>query len=126
MSESELGTEALSELNLGIRELFRVLVPGAYAVILLEWLGSAKIRDWLGESHSLARIAISVVARLIAYGLQVHERWWPYSCVFDRNRRLLNDEVVNIVNGEGTKNYVSEYKYFIETCAPKMKDRTLL
>src|SRR5690242_6135240 len=52
MGENETGTEPLSELNLGIRELFRVVVPGAYAVLLLEWLGSEKIRGWLGESHS--------------------------------------------------------------------------
>jgi hypothetical protein len=123
MGEEEIEAGSFSELNLGIRELFRVVVPGAYAVVLWAWLGSENTRQSLGESHNLASIAISILVGLLAYGLQVHERWWPYDLVFDKHRKSLNDAVAATVNADNTDNYVSEYKYFLETYAQQMKDR---
>src|SRR5438876_3729299 len=122
-------SEALSELNLGIRELFRVLIPGAYTVIVFQWL-RANVDSPLdyasvasGEMRTFWLVGVSTIVGLIAYGLQVHEKWAPYCDVFDHYRQRLNNAVREATAAKEAKNYVNEYKYFLETDGRHYKDR---
>jgi hypothetical protein len=119
----ETGTGTLSELSIGVRELFRIVVPGAYATLLFEWLTAGKFDQISGEGRTLTRIAVSVLVGLIAYGLQVHEKWLPYNVVFEQSRSRLNERIIKIANASNSKDYVGEYKYFLETRAPEIKER---
>ncbi len=111
-----------SELSIGVRELFRIVVPGAYALVLLEWLSREEVALVGGEGKTLSYIALSVLAGLIAYGLQVHEKWFPYTEVFRHNRDRLNRRIVEVAQVQDSKDYVYEYKYFLETSAD-IRDR---
>jgi hypothetical protein len=121
--ETETGTGTFSDLSIGIRELFRIVVPGTYAVLLFEWLTAGKF-EISGEGRTLTRIAVTVLVGLIAYGLQVHEKWFPYNVVFERGKTDLNRRIIEIGSASGdSKDYVGEYKYFLETRAPEIKER---
>src|SRR5437879_1772386 len=117
------GDEQFSELIIGVRELFRIVVPGAYALTLLQWLSAGQIAQSTGEGQTLARIVLSVLAGLLAYGLQVHEKWFPYSYVFNQYREQLNQTIISTANVDPSKDYVNQYKYFLETRAHSIKER---
>ena len=93
-------TGAFSELTIGIRELFRIVVPGGYAVVIFEWLTAGKCDPITGEGQSVSRSAISVIAGLVAYGLLVHEKLWPYSDVFEDSPKRLNPPLSSFAWGE--------------------------
>ena len=109
--------DALSELHLGVRELFRILIPGFYAVALVESL--APHSDLAGFTSSAIHkgLIAALFLGLLAYGLQVHEKWFPFNIGFEQWRLRLNHEL------GGGSDRVHEYKYFLETSAPGIKDR---
>jgi hypothetical protein len=120
---ADSGGEQFSELSIGIRELFRIVIPGAYVLILFEWLTAGRIDQSAGEGRTLARVAFSALAGLIAYGFQVHEKWLPYRDVFKKDVTRLTNAIVEAANCDRSRDLRKEYKYFLETRAPLVKER---
>lgn len=112
----------LSEIELGIRELFRILAPGAYALILIQafWEGSS-LASLLAASTTMG-ITGAFFLGLIGYALRAHETCYPYSISFERGRSQLNTAINKILQTNKSDN-VNLYKYFLETKALNLKDR---
>lgn len=121
----------MSELNIGIREIFRIVIPGGYAFVLFEWL---REKQSICEKSALLCIAVWVLVGLLAYGLQVHKRWQPYKNTFIKNVKELGDAIKKVANDNEVvgKNdeqkkdpdpYKDVYKYFLEKHAPETKER---
>jgi hypothetical protein len=110
-------SKAFQSLNLGFRELFRIFVPGFYAVALLEWLAPrAELTQFVAQGVK-DTLVVSFFLGLIGIGLQVHEKWYPYTRDFERWRILLNNEL-----GSGP-DQVHRYKYILETLGEGIKNR---
>jgi hypothetical protein len=113
----------LSELQLGIRELFRILVPGAYVLVLLYLLApAAELTIQIRTSNVIQLIAVFFLG-LFAYALRVHERWWPYFSSFDRHRAALDRAIEQVLGRRLAADHVHYYKYFLETRGASIKDR---
>ena len=113
----------LSELQLGIRELFRILVPGAYALTLLYLLTpAARLTIQIQASNVNQLIAVFFLG-LFGYALRVHERWWPYFPSFDRHRATLDRSIEQVLGRRLAADHVHYYKYFLETRGTSIKDR---
>ena len=112
----------LSELQLGIRELFRILFPGVYALLLLAVLasGTELVQSFTSSNARLS--AAVLLLGVIGYGLRAHECWWPYSRVFEVYRKQLNVKIqaVSDLTGPDLK---AEYKYFLTTGSRDVADR---
>jgi hypothetical protein len=107
MAESE--DQPFSELQLGIRELFRIVIPGAYGLVLLTLLPGASLPDDL--SSSTVRLAVGAFfLGLLGYALRAHESWWPYSPIFWNGVNLLNAAIEREV---GRGEHTALYKYFL-------------
>ncbi len=117
------GKATFSELQLGIRELFRILVPGAYLVGLLQFLAPQSSLVTKMSASTLSQVAAMFFLGVFGYALRVHEKWWPYFRTFERQRKLLNQQIVKVIGGESTIDQVNLYKYFLETEATDLKDR---
>jgi hypothetical protein len=114
-----------SGLAIGFRELFRIIVPGAYALILYKYLQLEPFIQVNCERSTLVYIAFSVFIGLIAYGFRIHETLQPYKHFYEKHRVKLNDEIKQNVPStkDKDKDYVYEYKYFLETCAHEVNER---
>jgi hypothetical protein len=127
-----------SELQLGIRELFRIVVPGAYGVMLLLLLAPDSVPAKLARQSTGVGLGASFFLGLLGYALRPHERWAPYFFHFERYRDELNREVARIINYPSPVAEVAEaldppslsqgdhgavYKLFLEIKATDVKDR---
>jgi hypothetical protein len=112
-----------SELQLGIRELFRIVVPGAYLAALFYFLApGSDIVALMNKGTALLVVTVFFLG-LFAYALRPHERWWPYFRGFELERDRLNRAIIESVGGDPNIDYVGPYKYFLETEAIYLKDR---
>jgi hypothetical protein len=118
---------SFSELQLGIRELFRVVVPGAYAIALFKFLTPETEFYVTASGSTLSLVIAAFFLGLVGYALRVHATWWPYSLVFERGRKQLHDEIRAVLGGGSEEDngdpYRPLYKYFLETKAADLKDR---
>lgn len=120
---TEKQNDKLSELQLGIRELFRILVPGAYVMALLALFAPQNAIVQLVEKGTLNLLVASLFLGLVGYALRVHERCFPYFLVFDKHRKPLNDAIIETISAEEGKDNVDLYKYFLETCDSPLRSR---
>jgi hypothetical protein len=109
--------KAFQSLNLSFRELFRIFVPGVYAVALLGWLAPKAELTQFVTTGVIDTLVTSFFLGLIGVGLQVHEKWYPYTRDFEKWRILLNHEL------GGGPDQVYRYKYILETLGEGIKDR---
>jgi hypothetical protein len=123
MAEELEAAKTFSELQLGVRELFRILVPGAFALALVYVLAPTNTLFAPFLSNTVAQVVFVLFTGLIAYALQAHELWWPYNRSFERWRSELNRAIVDAVGGPATTDYVNAYKFFLETKALDMRSR---
>jgi hypothetical protein len=111
------------ELELGFRELFRILIPGAYAVSLAQVVApNASFSQTLLKTTA-SGLAATFFLGLIGYALRVHERWFPYYRYFEKQRASLNNEIARIAAVSPETDNVDFYKYFLETSAESLNDR---
>jgi hypothetical protein len=115
--------KVLKELELGIRELFRILVPGAYAVTLAKVAAPTSAFTTLVTGSTASGIAASFFLGLIGYALRPHERWFPFYMHFEKYRHELNSAIASVLGKDVTSDNVDIYKYFLETQADDMSDR---
>lgn len=112
-----------SELQLGVREVFRIIVPGAYLAALFYFLApGSDIVSLMNRGTALFVVTVFFLG-LFAYALRPHERWWPYFRGFELERDRLNTAIVESIRGDRNIDYVGPYKYFLETEATHLKDR---
>jgi hypothetical protein len=111
------------ELELGFRELFRILIPGAYAVSLAQVVAPDSAFSQALTRSTASGLAATFFLGLIGYSLRVHERWFPYFWCFERQRAVLNAEIARIAAISGETDNVGFYKYFLETSADDVGDR---
>ena len=130
--------KALSELELGIRELFRIVVPGVYGTLLIVLLApESELAKFIGKSIG-AGLGSSFFLGLFGYALRPHERWAPYFLTFEKHRIKLNDEIIRVVAASPavpevevalvpiqhqSPDHVALYKVFLECKAVDVKDR---
>lgn len=88
----------LSDLDLGIRELFRIVIPGAYAVLLILLLAPESSAAKFASRNAGLGIGASFFLGLLGYALRPHERWAPYFLHFESYRVKLNDEITRIIS----------------------------
>jgi len=112
-------SQPFSELQLGVRELFRIIVPGAYAGVLFSLLPDAVLPDKILSSTGLTIAAVFFLG-LAAYALRPHECWWPYSNVFWKHVDSLNN-AIGMSAGPGE--HTSLYKYFLTVGRRDVRDR---
>lgn len=119
----EKQSDKLSELQLGIRELFRILVPGAYVLGLLMLLtpGNALVR--LAEQGASSQLVASLFFGMVGYALRLHERCFPYFVLFEKYRKPLNDAIIETTSKGGGRDNVDVYKYFLETSDSPLRNR---
>lgn len=115
--------EKPSELQLGIRELFRILVPGAYVMALLSLFAPRNEVVQLAERGTTNLLVASLFFGLIGYAARLHERCFPYFFVFERYRKPLNQAIIAATGKGGQRDNVDLYKYFLETCGSTLRDR---
>jgi hypothetical protein len=115
------GGGPLSELQLGIRELFRIAVPGAYAVILLRYFAPTSPLTVERNASTLELLAATFFLGLFLYALRVHSHWWPY----DGPWRAGVERLGNVIRAQISRSgdHRDLYKYFLTTAAPEMRDR---
>lgn len=113
----------LKELELGVRELFRIFVPGAYAVALLQLLmPDAKLSKVIA-GRTTSGILAAFFLGIIGYALRAHERWFPYYLRFEEYRLRLKSEIDKVIGSKDQADNVATYKYFLETHATNVNDR---
>ena len=84
------------ELELGFRELFRILIPGAFVVSLAQALfPCAQFTQTITKSTA-SGLAATFFCGLVGYALRAHERWFPYFLQFEKKRAELNTEIARI------------------------------
>ena len=113
----------LKELELGVRELFRIFIPGAYAVVLVQLLTPKSDFAQLIAGRTTSALSAAFFLGLIGYALRVHERWFPYFIHFEKYRLILKNEIDRVIGSETPDDNVRYYKYFLETDAEKVNDR---
>jgi hypothetical protein len=106
-----------SELTLGIREIFRIIVPGAYAILLIISLAPGSTLAKFAAASLSNGLAAAFFIGLAGYALQLHEVCFPYSANFHYWREALNKAL------GGGDDHIHEYKYFLETRAAGIKER---
>lgn len=105
--------EPTEALGLGFRELFRILVPGIYAGVLIRAIAPF---EWVGKisSDGIGKLAISIALGIFLYAARVHE-WVPgYRGFFGTELAKLNSEISKV--SEKERDHTHEYKYFLEAC----------
>ncbi len=103
--------EPTETLGLGLRELFRILVPGLYAALLIRPIAPS---DWVREisSDGIGKLAISIALGLVLYAARVHKTVPGYRGFFKSELAKLNSEVSKVSGTE--RDHTDEYKYFLE------------
>jgi hypothetical protein len=132
--------KSFSDLELGIREIFRIIVPGAYGVMLVLILApESAAAKFAGKSAGVG-IGASFFLGVLGYALRPHERWAPYFFHFENCRVKLNDEITRVIRTapavheiesaleppykvHENSDHVALYKVFLETKVPEAKDR---
>jgi len=115
--------EKLSELQLGIRELFRILVPGAYVMFLLSIYAPQNPFVQLAEKGTTSLLVASLFFGLVGYALRVHERCFPYFMVFEEFRKPLNEAIIEVTSRGASRDNIDVYKYFLETSDSPLRYR---
>lgn len=113
-------------LNLGFREVFRIVIPGAYG---LGWLYAllGERANWLLSSSAVS-IGAAVVVGVGAYALLPHSlplgplnRWWPYARLRKKHIGELSDAIARVLEVGDEADHRSRdafknlYKYFVAT-----------
>jgi hypothetical protein len=111
------------ELEIGFRELFRILIPGAYVVSLAQVIAPDAAFTQRLVKDTASGVAATFFLGLIGYALRVHERWLPYFWYFEKQRVRLNDEIARVASVSRERDNVDFYKYFLETSADNLSDR---
>lgn len=111
------------ELEIGFREIFRIIIPGAYFLSLTQVVASHLPFSKLITTSTAAGLAATFFLGLIGYALRAHERWFPYFRAFEVQRASLNNEIARITELSNSEDNVSVYKYFLETGAAEFSDR---
>ena len=119
MAEEKL----FKELELGFRELFRILIPGAYALVLTQVIDPTSSFSQAIAKNTASGLAATFFLGLIGYALRTHERWFPYFVYFEQQRASLNAEIARITGLSEASDNVATYKYFLETDAEDVNDR---
>lgn len=113
-----------SVLQLGVRELFRIFVPGAYAALLLSVLPGLPLVLAKTISSTSSQIAVAFFLGLVAYALRPHECWWPYNRVFWKHVNELETEIELIVGKAPTADgHTATYKYLLTTGSAVVRER---
>src|SRR6266849_2198288 len=114
--------KAFSELQLGIRELFRIVIPGAYAVVLVGLI-APETHFFEQLTSSTARLlGVTFFLGLVGYALRPNDCWWPYFVGFDGGINKLNAEIAKAAGRSPEDEYTAEYKYFLTTGPPEVRD----
>jgi hypothetical protein len=121
MPETKDSGGALSELQLGIREVFRIAVPGAYLVVLLRYFAPTSALSVRSGADTADLLAAAFFLGLLLYALRVHSHWWPFKRVWKREVNALSDAMKTHLGDPDA--YRDLYKYFLATSAPEMRDR---
>lgn len=111
------------ELEIGFRELFRIVIPGAYFVSLAQVIATDSEFSKLIIQNTASGLAATFFLGLICYALRPHERWFPYFLYFEKQRSALNDEIARITGLSPQTDNVGVYKYFLETEVAEFSDR---
>src|SRR5438046_1772606 len=97
MADTGSEPKSLTELQRSIRELFRIFVPGAYALLLLQLLTPGTPALTRFEQSTLAQGIAIFFAGLFGYALRAHERWWPYFLWFESERVRLDNAIRRVL-----------------------------
>jgi hypothetical protein len=119
MAEQKL----FKDLELGVRELFRILIPGAYVVSVAELLYPTVPSILALTTSTAAGLSAAFFIGLTGYALRAHERWFPYFFYFEQQRARLNSEIARVTGESPTKDHVGSYKFFLETKTQGLSDR---
>lgn len=112
----------VSSITIGIRELFRIVVPGLLVLCYLKVEFPKQLSSWNGTTSLAYMLTISFFIGLFVYVLQGHRRYWPWNKAFNNQIKKLGDEVKAALGGAPSivgENYEIEYKHFLETKADR-------
>ncbi|MGA7217084.1 MAG: hypothetical protein WBX38_02150 [Candidatus Sulfotelmatobacter sp.] len=132
--------KSFSDLELGIRELFRIIVPGAYGVMLVLILAPDSAAAKFAGKNGGVGLGASFFLGVLGYALRPHERWAPYFFIFEKCRVKLNDEITRVIRTapavhevesaldppyqvHENSDHVALYKVFLEVKVPEARDR---
>ena len=99
------------ELELGFRELFRILIPGAFVVTLAQFVAPKAPITQAMTASAASGLATTFFCGLACYALRIHERWFPFFLQFENKRAALNEEIARITARKSAKDNVDIYKY---------------
>ena len=107
-----------SSITIGIREFFRILVPGLMAVAYVRVEFPSFLLLWDGTASFVYILILSFFVGLVVYVSQAYQRFWPWRNVYHQNIGRLSREVGVALGGTPpllSDVYHAEYKYFLET-----------
>ena len=107
-----------SSITIGIRELFRIIVPGLMVAGYVKAEFSSLLSPWDGTASFVYILILSFFVGLIVYALQVHRWCWPWHNMFNQQIKRLGNEVGVALGGAPSlmgEVYHAEYKHFLET-----------
>ncbi len=114
--------KAASSITIGIRELFRIVVPGLLVLCYLKFEFPEQLSKWNDTTSLAYMLIISFFIGLFVYVLQGHRRCWPWRKVFHKQTKRLGDEVGAALGGAPSivgEDYEIEYKHYLETKADR-------
>ncbi|MBA7505751.1 hypothetical protein ES706_04428 [subsurface metagenome] len=107
-----------SSITIGIRELFRILVPGLMVVGYMRAEFPFLLSPWDGTASIVYVLILSFFIGLVVYVLRMHRWCWPWRNVFRQHIGRLIREVKVALGGMPplmAEVYHAEYKHFLET-----------
>lgn len=107
-----------SSITIGIRELFRILVPGLMVIGYVKAEFPNLPSPWNGTASLLYILTLSFVVGLVVYVSKIHKWCPPWHNVFRQQINRLISEVRVALGGAPSlmpEFYHAEYKYILET-----------
>lgn len=111
-----------SSIAIGIRELFRIIIPGLLVVGYMSVEFPVLLSAWIGAGSIWYTLILGFVIGLIVYALQLYKWCWPWSRAHRKQINRLSREVKVALGGvlpSITKDYRAEYKQFLNTEADR-------
>jgi hypothetical protein len=111
-----------SSITIGIRELFRIIVPGLLVLGYMKVEFPNQLSAWNGTASLAYILIISFFMGLVVYVSQIHKWCPPWRNVFNQEIKRLANEVKVALGGAPSlmgKDYEAEYKHFLETKADR-------